>query len=148
MEHSVVCRLVIGRSRCLLVYLVILHVLMAVTSILLFVDIVWLIIVLLIGLALSLLFQLKQHGWLKGRRAVREIVHDEQGLWTIYFSAKDSIAELELKSSFVTPFLTLIRLGDSRFWRTTTVVVVADAVDAEQYRKLRVLLRDPKTFLK
>ena len=46
-----------------------------------------------------------------------------------------------LGSSFVAPYLTVLNLKPSAGFFTRSVVILADGIDAEQFRQLRVLLR-------
>ena len=148
MERSFICRLDIGRSRYLLIYLLIVHLIMTLTLVMLFADIGWLVVIILISMAMSLIFHMRKYGWLLGGSTVKMISCDEYSFWTVNYSDEDLMPELQLKSSFVTPLLTLIRLNGEGFLLNTTIVIIADAVDTEQFRQLRVMLRDPKTFQK
>lgn len=59
----------------------------------------------------------------------------------------DVITCMPLGSSFVAPYLTVLELkplGARRLWqrfRTRSVVILPDGIDAEEFRQLRVLLR-------
>jgi len=46
-----------------------------------------------------------------------------------------------LGSTFVSPYLTVLMLQASRSWFTQSVVIVPDMIDAEEFRRLRVVLR-------
>lgn len=91
--------------------------------------------------ATTLAFGLRQHVWRAGNRSVCAIrltgecdlsLQGQDGVW------------LEVKllpSSFVSPYLTVLNLSLEGESRARHVVLLPDAMDAEQFRQLRVWLR-------
>ncbi|WP_425433705.1 protein YgfX [Nitrosomonas marina] len=44
-------------------------------------------------------------------------------------------------STFVSPYLTVLILRSRHSWSTQSIVILPDAIDSEEFRRLRVLLR-------
>ncbi len=90
-----------------------------------------------LALAASLLCGWLRHG--PGRRAVRALVCNAGGGWTLLMGGGEAVPA-RLCSSFVHPRLLVLRfrLGRGR-WRT--VVLPSDAAPAADLRRLRVRLR-------
>jgi len=147
MERSIAYRLDIGRSHYLLGYFLLVYLMMTLTLVILFADVILLMAFIVISMAISLILQLQKYGWLNRGHAIKMLICNE-GIWTVNYFDGSSLAELELKSSYVSPLITLIHLKIKGKWRKITVVILSDAVDSELFRQLRVMLRDPKTFQK
>lgn len=92
-------------------------------------------------LSSSLLFGLRQHVWRAGKRSVCAIrltgeceisLQGQDGTW---------LEAAILPSSFISPYLTVLNLKIETERRARHVVLLPDAMDAEQFRQLRVWLR-------
>jgi toxin CptA len=117
-------------------------------------------------LAVSLVFYLRRYALLRSPDSVMSIELSEEMICTLETRRGDRFVCTLLGSSFVAPYLTLLELkplkrqesakstshsGGPRRWRgffARSIVILPDAIDAEQFRQLRVLLRwkwkDPK----
>lgn len=94
-----------------------------------------------VALASSLALNLRQHAWRAGKRSVRAIrlngecdmsLQGQDGVW---------LETKILPSSFISPYLTVLNLKAERERRARHVVILPDAMGAEQFRQLRVWLR-------
>lgn len=94
-----------------------------------------------IVLATTLAFGLQQHVWRAGKRSVRAIrltgeceisLQGQDGTW---------LEAAILPSSFISPYLTVLNLKIEVERRARHVVILPDAMDAEQFRQLRVWLK-------
>jgi toxin CptA len=91
--------------------------------------------------AVSLAHALWRHALLRGRRAVTavEITDNATGAALVDASWRDVRI---LGTSYVTPWLTVLNLAQAQAGRRPRhVLIVADNADAEEFRKVRVLLR-------
>jgi toxin CptA len=117
-------------------------------------------------LVVSLVFYLRRYALLRSPDSVMNIELSEEMICTLETRRGDRIVCVLLGSSFVAPYLTLLELkplkrqesikptshsGRLKRWRgffARSIVILPDAIDAEQFRQLRVLLRwkwkDPK----
>lgn len=89
----------------------------------------------------SLALSLQQHVWRAGKRSVHAIrlngecdmsLQRQDGVW---------LEVTLLPSSFISPYLTVLNLSLEGERRARHVVILPDAMDAEQFRQLRVWLR-------
>lgn len=141
--------LTIRRSRWLLVYLLLLHCLMVWT--LWQIDIAGVIVILLTGLLLfSLWYQLGRYQWRSSGRAVVAVSyqapdHNTNESWDLFYSDKRLVGPFALVSSVVLEGIVIMRFRKgflTRWWmRHEAVLILAGNVDAEAFRKLRVMLR-------
>ena len=115
-------------------------------------------------LVVSLVFYLRRYALLRSPGSVMSIELSEEMICTLETRRGDRIVCTLLGSSFVAPYLTLLELkplkhqesmklpshsGRPRRWLLArSIVILPDAIDTEQFRQLRVLLRwkwkDPK----
>lgn len=117
-------------------------------------------------LALSLFFYLRHYALLSSPASVTGLELSDEMTCTLELRRGERIACTVLGSSFVAPYLTLLELKPLKCrestkphshsvrmkrWRrffARSIVILPDAIDAEQFRQLRVLLRwkwkDPK----
>lgn len=95
---------------------------------------------LLVRTALLLVCGLAAFGyWRQSRMAINAIVYDKAGWGFVDVAGKTHYAPVR-GDSLVTPSLAIVRFQLSR-WRTRSVVLLPDAVAADDFRQLRVLLK-------
>ena len=138
-------RMTIARSRTLLLYLIFVHSLMLGILLSLLGLSLWSLVAMVIFIV-SFIYCAKQHQWLKAKRSLVSVEHLADGQWTLHYLDAMPKTGLILASSFVTPQLVMLYFKGDRFWQRDAVTIVADAVDAELFRQLRVHLKAPKTF--
>ena len=141
----IVFSLDIARSNHLLSYLVILHGMMLITMVSLSTGFWWSIVAcVLIGL--SLRHYCQRHQWLQSTQSTVKIERMASGQWSLRYRDNRQSLGLTLVKSFVSPQIVILYFKGSKWWAHSSVTIVADAVDAELFRQLRVYCRDPKTF--
>jgi hypothetical protein len=138
-------RMVIARSRKLLVYLIIIHSVMLVTLLSLLAVSWWTLFASAILLT-SFIYYARQHQWLKAKKSVVSIDYHADKAWSLYYSDASTKSGLSLMSSFVTPQLVILYFDHRYFWQRDVLTIMDDAVDAKRFRQLRVYLKSPKTF--
>lgn len=72
--------------------------------------------------------------------ALREATWKSDGAWILTLVSGEQIEARLLPSTFVTPRLVLLNFRRGR-WRSRTMVIPPDALDADLLRRLRVRLR-------
>lgn len=92
-------------------------------------------------LAISLLFYLQRYALLRSPRSVVALELSDEMSCALETQHGEHITCTLLGSSFVAPYLTVLNLKPSAGFFTRSVVILADSIDAEQFRQLRVLLR-------
>jgi len=145
MKQGIVFRMAIGRSKWLLSYLILVHIVMAITVISLQLESEWYFLLIAI-LLLSFISCCRREQWTINTSPKNQIERDESGLWHLGDMKGRKLPNLALKNSFVTINLVILYLSSGHSWRQSVVVIFADAVDKDLFRQLRVYLRDPKTF--
>ncbi|MFW5450790.1 MAG: protein YgfX [Methylophagaceae bacterium] len=141
----IIFSLKISRSNRLLIYLVLIHMLMLVTLISLL-ALSWWSLVVTILLGVSFIYCCQQQQWLKSTKSIIKIERTINQQWSLLFLDNSQSSDLMLIKSLVTPQLVILYFKGSTWWNTRSVTIIADAVDAELFRQLRVYCRDPKTF--
>ncbi|MBA4142430.1 MAG: hypothetical protein H0X43_05340 [Nitrosospira sp.] len=106
------------------------------------------------ALVASLFFYLRHYALLSSPRSVTGLEISDEMTCTLQTRGGERIACALLGSSFVAPFLAVLELKPLRpltSWRryfSHSVVILPDGIDAEEFRRLRVLLKwkwkDPK----
>ena len=137
--------MVITRSRKLLAYLILIHSLLLATLLSLL-EISWWSLFSTIILIASFIYYTRQHQWLKAKRSLVSVECNDDKCWSLSYSDQSQKSGLNLESSFVTPQLVMLYFNGNYFWQRRSVTVMADAVDAELFRQLRVYLKSSKTF--
>ena len=146
MVQGIVFCMEIGRSKWLLGYLIVIHAVMMLTIFSLPIGIGWL--VLGAGaLVLSFVCISRRHQWLRSSPVNTQISRDESGLWQLDAANGNKPSALTIDASFVTANVVIIYMKNDSHWRRLSITILADAVDKELFRQLRVYLRDPKVFL-
>ncbi len=91
--------------------------------------------------AISLFYYLRYYALLRSPGSIVTFDLSEEMTCTLETRRGDRIACTLLGSSFVAPYLTVLNLKPSGRFFTRSVVILADGIDVEQFRQLRVLLR-------
>jgi hypothetical protein len=133
-------RLDLVPSRGLIVALVGGH-LLALTS-LLVVDLgLTLKVALTVGIAGSLWVHWLRYGAVSSHWFVERLACSVAGEWTLG-TADGRVRTVQLRGSYVHPQLVILNFrGDHRWWQSCSLVIPADATDADSLRRLRVRLR-------
>lgn len=92
-------------------------------------------------LTISLIFYLRHYALLRAPAAVVAVELSDEMACTLETRRGERIGCALLGSSFVAPYLTVLNLQPEGKFFTRSVVILADAIDAEEFRQLRVLLR-------
>ena len=92
-------------------------------------------------LVASLIFTLRQNALLLAPGSVVAFDLSDEMACTLETRRGQKIACALLGSSFVAPYLTVLNLKPEGKFLTRSVVILADSMDAEEFRQLRVLLR-------
>ncbi|GAB4509588.1 MAG: hypothetical protein Tsb0026_10110 [Sulfuricaulis sp.] len=106
------------------------------------VPMIWLVRLGLWGLlGWSLYYSLITHAWRSGPVAITAIELDNEGMVSVCFAGSETWRPVQVTSRFVHPWLTLISLRlESRRW-PVNLVIAADAVEPEPFRRWRVALK-------
>lgn len=92
-------------------------------------------------LGLSFYQSLRSHAWRRAPSAIDAIEMDGEGEMSVRFAGKDMWYSSQISSWVVHPWLTLLTLKiESRRW-PVSLVVTADAVQPEPFRRWRVALK-------
>ncbi len=98
----------------------------------------------LTGVALvvtSLIYYLRKDALLSAKNAVVALEISDEMQCTLTTQSDASIVCAIQGNTFVAPYLTVLNLKPEKQLFTRSVVIFPDAIDAETFRKLRVLLR-------
>ncbi|MHB1140880.1 MAG: protein YgfX [Sulfuricaulis sp.] len=89
----------------------------------------------------SLYYSLVTHAWRTSRLAIAAIELDNEGVASVRFAGSESWQPVRITSRFVHPWLTLMTLRlEGRRW-PVNLVIAADAVEPEPFRRWRVALK-------
>jgi hypothetical protein len=89
----------------------------------------------------SLYYSLITHAWRSGRLAITAIELDNEGMASVRFAGSETWQPVRITSRFVHPSLTLMTLRlEGRRW-PVNLVIAADAVEPEPFRRWRVALK-------
>lgn len=141
----IVFKIDIARSAWILGYLIALHTLMLV-MILSVLGISFWALFALVALVFSLMCYCRQYQWLHSQHSIIKLERDAGGLWNIVYSGNKEKQKLVLNNSVVMPQLVMMYFKAPTLWQRSAVTIMADAVDANSFRQLRIYLRAPKTF--
>ncbi len=133
----------IGRSSWLSVYLLSIHSLLLLMLFSLLSGYELIVAILLLVVSFSHYY--RQYCSLKNHY-ILTLTSDNKPYWNIQDA--DNVVQKQqlLKRSVVTSRLVILYFEGASRWRDKSIIIVADAVDAERFRQLRVYLRMPKTF--
>jgi toxin CptA len=98
-------------------------------------------LVMALALGLSLAHSLRRFAWLRSHRAIvgLELTDREHG--SIQFAQGAWCEGRVLPTTYVTPVLTVVNVRVSGLRTLRHVIIVPDNIDADDFRKLRVMLR-------
>lgn len=89
----------------------------------------------------SLYYSMITHAWRTGSLAVQAIELDNEGVASVRLAGSETWQPARITSHFVHPWLTLMSLRlESRRW-PVNLVIAADAVEPEPFRRWRVALK-------
>ena len=89
----------------------------------------------------SLYYCLVTHAWRSGRHSITGIELDNEGMASVRFAGSESWQPVRITSRFVHPWLTLMTLRpENRRW-PLKLMIAADAVEPEPFRRWRVALK-------
>ncbi len=92
------------------------------------------------ALAISLANSLRTHGWRRTRRTITALELDHEGLCSVRLGQDPDWHECDIKRAVIHPRLVLLWLRiKGRRW-PSGLVLAADAVEAEAFRRLRARL--------
>ncbi len=93
------------------------------------------------ALGWSLYYSLATHAWRSAPLAITAIELDNEGQASARFAGSEAWQPAQIASRFVHPWLTLMSLRlESRRW-PVNLVIAADAVEPEPFRRWRVALK-------
>ena len=130
----------ISRSKNITLYLLLIHGLMLATLLSL-IEISWW------SLLAFVLTVLNYRYFYQQTNAISKIERDADNNWYCHYRNGKVLESLRLTNSVVTPIFVILYFKGNSIWQRSTIIM-ADAVDAELFRQLRVNCRDPKTFQK
>lgn len=84
---------------------------------------------------------LRRHAGRSHPESVVGIEVDAAGQWRATLRSGKIVPLSLLGSSTVTPWLAVLNLSEAGRWRARHVVILPDAIDASDFRRLRVCLR-------
>jgi toxin CptA len=93
------------------------------------------------GLAVAAIRAARRQAWREGPGAVRRLAADLAGRIEVEGADGRVVTGRLADDSFVAPWLTIVRWRPDGCRLARTVLVVPDAVDPAQFRRLRILLR-------
>lgn len=128
-------------SRNIILYLVLIHSVMLVTLLSLM-AISWWSLLIIVTTLLSYTY------FYKKTQLLINIERDADDNWSCHYQNGFAREKLRLTSSIVNPIFVMLNFKGNGIWRRPSVIIMADAVDIELFRQLRVFCRDPKTFHK
>ena len=91
--------------------------------------------------ALSLVRGFRLHIARNTARAISSVLWDEMGVWKLTLASGESLDARLLPDSVVTLPLIVLNFKTNSRWRSRSLVLSSDAVDADLLRKLRVRLK-------
>ena len=98
-------------------------------------------LVLWAALGWSLYYSLITHAWRSGPLAITAIELDNEGQFSVCLAGSETWQPAQVTSRFVHPWLTLMTLRLESRRRPVNLVIAADAVEAEPFRRWRVALK-------
>ena len=105
------------------------------------VEWLWRLGLLWVLLGWSLYYSLTTHAWRSSPLAITAIELDNEGVVSVRLAGSETWQPAQITSRFVHPWLTLMSLRlESRRW-PVSLVIAADAVEPEPFRRWRVALK-------
>jgi toxin CptA len=93
----------------------------------------------------SMYVTLNSQALLHADGAVVKLVRRGDGLWTLHTAAGAEHEVRLLPGSYVTAYFVILNFATPSRWRRRSVILMPDALDAAQFRRLRVRLRFTKS---
>ncbi|MFQ6021136.1 MAG: protein YgfX [Acidiferrobacterales bacterium] len=101
----------------------------------------WLRIALSMVVVLSLYHTLWLHALRRASHAVSNVMLEGDGDWTLRLQNSDGRGPCRLRTHYVHPWVVLVQLRCPGAWLPVNLVIPADAVDADAFRRLRARLK-------
>ncbi|MDT8363217.1 MAG: protein YgfX [Nitrosomonas sp.] len=93
-------------------------------------------------LTLSLVYYLQRYAWLLSAQSIVSLHLTARTTCQVRLLSNDCLdCAIDVGTTFVAPYLTVLSLKTNRIFRRRTVVILPDSVDPESFRQLRVWLR-------
>jgi len=108
-------------------------------------QLVWLMIATCL-IIISFIFYCRQYQWWRNNKAITQVSRDSHQQWLLYSQSTLRYSQLDLCSCVVTIYGVILYFKGQRFWQRYSLLIMADSVDDEAFRQLRVYCRSPKTF--
>lgn len=89
----------------------------------------------------SLFYYLRRHAWLEANNSIIEVEINTACSCTVHTRGGERYRGSLLPATFITSHLVILNLARDDSRARLAVVIFADAVDAERFRELRVLLK-------
>jgi len=138
-------KVVIGRSRWFLYYLLVLHVLILLITICS--ELPFIAVITVSGIVgASCVLQLRRFAWLKGGSVPIAIRQIDNNRWAIDYGDGALMSPLTLKQAYVSQWLLIMYFEPNIHRRTVSLVMPVDAIQQEEFRRLSVYLRHPKLW--
>lgn len=133
----------VGRSQGLQLYLLLLHLFACCAVWLTPLGWLWQLGATLLLTGSLLIYGHRYLGWLQGNRLVA-IEHNEKGLWRLHFM-EHKTDWMHINAAYIAFFGVALQFKRHHF-PNHAILIATDAIDAQQFRKLRVCLRDARTY--
>ncbi len=91
-------------------------------------------------LVASIVHILLTHAWRRSPRAIRKVVFEDDGDWMLAMRNEESLGPCRLCSHFVHPWLAILQLRCPQGRLPFSLVIAADAVNTDAFRRLRARL--------
>ena len=88
----------------------------------------------------SVVHILLTHAWRRSPRAIRKVVFEDDGDWVLEMRNEESLGPCRLRSHFVHPWLVILQLRCPQGRLPISLIVAADAVHTDTFRRLRARL--------
>jgi len=102
---------------------------------------IWLKVAATLAFCTSFVFYLKRNAWLAAPNSIIALVINEDCTCAIETRGGKRLECILLPTSYVSAFLTVLNLNANGERLARHVVILPDAINSEDFRKLRVLLR-------
>jgi len=96
----------------------------------------------------SFIYYCRQYQWLNGQSAVISIARDKDEQWRLFHRNGVQQTQLVMSSCVVTQYFVMLNFQTESTGKKSAITIMADSVDPELFRQLRVYCRAPKTFQK
>lgn len=137
--------LVLGRSKLMLFYLGVSHTL-AISALLILQTPIYFRLLVITLILLSLIFYYRHYQWLPCKTSISTLRVTAKREVYLTYQDGSSLKQARLVSAYVTPRLTILTMHRPRQYFNVYLCLLPDAIDAEQYRQLRVMLNAPNFF--